>query len=46
MATPEIEPVKIVKPAAPTKRFKPERIDQMNFKIKTEDDPVDDRGIA
>ena len=34
----------IVKP--PSKRFKPERIEQMNFQIKTEDDPVDDRGIV
>ena len=31
---------------APTKKFKPERIEQMNFLVKTEDDPVDDRGIV
>lgn len=33
------------KPAAPTKRFKPDRIEKMAFRIKTEEDPVDERGI-
>ena len=30
----------------PTKRFKPKRIDQMNFQVKTEDDVVDERGLV
>ena len=30
----------------PTKRFKPERIDKMNFQVKTEDDVVDERGLV
>ena len=29
-----------------SKKFKAEAIEQMAFKIKTEDDPVDDRGIT
>ena len=30
----------------PTKKFKPEIIEKMAFKIKTEDDPVDERGMT
>ena len=45
MASKATAKVEVVKPA-PSKKFKPDRIDQMNFRIKTEEDPVDDRGIV
>ena len=34
-----------MKPKVPTKRFKLEDIEKMNFKVKTEENEVDDRGI-
>ena len=40
----EAEP--IVDKPPPTKRFRPVNIERMNFVVKTEDDPVDERGMS
>ena len=44
-AAPKEEPPKEVKPP-PTKRFKIDQIQKMNFKVKTEGNYVDERGIT
>ena len=36
----------VVEQPKPTKRFRAENIERMNFVVKTEDDPVDERGMA
>ena len=42
----EPEAAPVIEKLPPTKRFKPDNIERMNFVVKTEDDPVDERGMS